>query len=61
MSYYKPRGSRPRAFRPRPSFSALQANKRYELECLDRLIAGVQTREGLLGAGDAPLMLAPDA
>jgi hypothetical protein len=43
------------------SFSALQANKRYELECLDRLIAGVQTRAGLLAAGEAPLMMAPDA
>jgi integrase len=43
------------------SFSALQANKRYELECLDRLIAGVQTRAGLLAAGEAPLMVAPDA
>jgi hypothetical protein len=35
------------------SFSAVQANKRYELECLDRLIAGIRTREGLLGQGGA--------
>jgi hypothetical protein len=35
------------------SFSALQANKRYELECLDRLIAGIRTREGPVGDGAA--------
>ena len=35
------------------SFSALQANKRYELECLDRLIASIRTREGLVGDGGA--------
>ena len=29
-----------------PVFSSLQANKRYELECLDRLIDGIRTREG---------------
>jgi hypothetical protein len=31
-----------------PSFSALQANKRFELECLDRLIDGIRTRDALL-------------
>ncbi len=36
------------------SFSALQANKRYELECLDRLIDGIQTREDPLGRGATP-------
>ena len=35
------------------SFSALQANKRYELECLDRLIVGIRTREGLTREGGA--------
>jgi hypothetical protein len=29
-----------------PDFSSLQANKRYELECLDRLMDGIRTREG---------------
>ena len=36
------------------SFSALQANKRYELECLDRLIDGVRGREDPRGEGGAP-------
>ena len=36
------------------SFSALQANKRYELECLDRLIASIETRKGLLATGEEP-------
>jgi hypothetical protein len=43
-----------RAIPATPSFSALQANKRFELECLDRLIDGIQTREDLLGEAGAP-------
>ena len=37
-----------------PSFSALQSNKRFELECLDRLIDGIRTRKDLLDEGGAP-------
>jgi integrase len=37
-----------------PSYSALQANKRYELECLDRLIDSIRSREDLLGGSGAP-------
>ena len=37
-----------------PSCSALQANKRFELECLDRLIDGIRTRKDLPGEGEAP-------
>jgi hypothetical protein len=36
------------------SFSALQANKRYELERLDRLIAGIRSRADQLAEGGAP-------
>ena len=43
------------------SFSALQANKRYELECLDRLIDGIRSREDPLGEGSSAMILVADA
>jgi hypothetical protein len=36
-----------------PPFSSLQANKRYELECIDRLIDGIRAREGEAGEQQA--------